>query len=99
MEFRHPSWVQARELLLEQGVAWCVAETDEHDPGPGRPRRGSRFGFLRLRKNEYTDDELRGWAERIRPALDAGSDVYCYFKHEDEGASTKMADRLRAIVG
>ena len=25
-------------------------------------------------------------------------DVYCYFKHEDEGLSTKMADRLRAML-
>ena len=25
---------EARDLLLEQGVAWCVAETDERDPGP-----------------------------------------------------------------
>jgi uncharacterized protein YecE (DUF72 family) len=75
-----------------------VAETDEHDPGPD-DLSWEPFGFLRLRKNEYTDDELRGWAERIRPALDAGSDIYCYFKHEDEGASTKMADRLRMIVG
>ena len=34
MEFRHPSWTEARELLLSQGIAWCVAETDEQDPGP-----------------------------------------------------------------
>ena len=34
MEFRHPSWREARELLLAQGVAWCVAETDEQDPAP-----------------------------------------------------------------
>jgi hypothetical protein len=32
MEFRHPSWKEARELLLSQGVAWCVAETDDKDP-------------------------------------------------------------------
>jgi hypothetical protein len=24
--------------------------------------------------------------------------VYAYYKHEDEGASTRMADRLREIV-
>ncbi|MGZ8635532.1 MAG: DUF72 domain-containing protein [Actinomycetota bacterium] len=97
MEFRHPSWAQARELLLEQGVAWCVAETDEQDPGP-EDLSWEPFGFLRLRKTAYTDEELGSWASRIRPALEAGSDVYCYLKHEDEGASTKMADRLRAIV-
>ncbi len=34
MEFRHPSWREARDLLLAQGVAWCVAETDEQDPSP-----------------------------------------------------------------
>jgi uncharacterized protein YecE (DUF72 family) len=97
MEFRHASWVEARDLLLEQGVAWCVAETDEKDPGPD-DLSWEPFGYLRLRKTAYTDDELAAWAARIRPALDAGNDVYLYFKHEDEGASTKMADRLRAFV-
>lgn len=97
MEFRHPSWAEARELLLEQGVAWCVAETDEKDPGPD-DLSWEPFGFLRLRKTEYDDHELRGWAERIRPALERGNDVFCYFKHEDEGASTRMAERLRALV-
>jgi uncharacterized protein YecE (DUF72 family) len=97
MEFRHPSWVAARDLLLEQGVAWCVAETDENDPGPD-DLSWEPFGFLRLRKTEYTDDELSAWVSRIRPSLEAGRDVYCYFKHEDEGLSTKMADRLRAML-
>jgi uncharacterized protein YecE (DUF72 family) len=97
MEFRHPSWREARDLLLAQGVAWCVAETDEQDPGPD-DLAWEPFGFLRLRKTEYSDDELRGWAERIAPALEAGHDVFCYFKHEDEGASPKMADRLVGIL-
>ena len=97
MEFRHPSWVEARDLLLEHGIAWCVAETDDKDPGPD-DLSWEPFGFLRLRKTEYEDAELSAWAERIRPALEGGSDVYCYFKHEDEGQSTKMADRLRAIL-
>lgn len=98
MEFRHPSWAQARTLLLEQGVAWCVAETDERDPDPD-DLSWEPFGFLRLRKTEYSDDELRAWAERIRAALERGRDVYCYFKHEDDGLSTRMADRLRSLVG
>lgn len=97
MEFRHPSWVEARDLLLEQGVAWCVAETDEKDPGPD-DLSWEPFGFLRLRKTEYSDDELRTWAERIGAVLSDGHDVYCYFKHEDDGASTRMADRLRSLL-
>lgn len=98
MEFRHPSWTQARDFLHEQGVAWCVAETDERDPGPD-DLSWDPYGYLRLRKTTYEDDELRAWAERIGPALAAGADVYCYFKHEDEGASPKMADRLRSMLG
>ena len=97
MEFRHASWREARDLLLEQGVAWCVAETDEQDPGPD-DLSWEPFGFLRLRKTEYSDEDLQTWAERIAPALGAGRDVYCYFKHEDEGASPKMADRLHVLV-
>jgi uncharacterized protein YecE (DUF72 family) len=93
MEFRHPSWTEARELLLSQGVAWCVAETDEKDPGPD-DLSWEPAGYLRLRKTEYTDEELKAWAERIGPAIGAGSDVFCYFKHEGEGASPQMAKRL-----
>jgi uncharacterized protein YecE (DUF72 family) len=93
MEFRHPSWKEARDLLRSQGVAWCVAETDEHDPAP-EDLTWDPVGYLRLRKTEYTDDELRGWADRIGPALEGGSTVFAYFKHEDEGASPKMAKRL-----
>jgi uncharacterized protein YecE (DUF72 family) len=97
MEFRHPSWTEARDLLLSQGVAWCVAETDDEDPGPD-DLSWEPAGYLRLRKTEYTDDELTAWAARIQPALAAGSDVFCYFKHEDEGASPKMAKRLRKAL-
>ena len=41
MEFRHPSWVEARDLLRDQGIAWCVAQTDDKDPEAG-DCRGSR---------------------------------------------------------
>ena len=59
MEFRHPSWTEARELLLSQGIAWCVAETDDKDPGPD-DLSWEPAGYLRLRKTEYTDEELDG---------------------------------------
>jgi len=97
IEFRHPSWREARELLLEHGIAWCVAETDERDPEP-EDLSFEPFGFLRLRRSAYTDDELALWAERIRATLEAGRDVFCYFKHEDEGASPRMAERLARLV-
>jgi uncharacterized protein YecE (DUF72 family) len=97
MEFRHASWVAAKDLLRSQGIAWCVAETDEKDPGPD-DLSWEPVGYLRLRKTEYSDEELRGWAERIVPALAGGADVFCYFKHEEDAAGPKMAKRLRAEI-
>jgi uncharacterized protein YecE (DUF72 family) len=95
MEFRHPSWQEARPILAAQGVAWCTAETEEKeaDEPSWEP-----FGFLRLRKTAYSDDDLKKWVERITPPLEEGRDVYCYFKHEDGAASAKMAQRLRQAV-
>src|SRR5436190_2755538 len=95
-EFRHPSWEEARELLAAQGVAWCVAETDENARSA---LSWEPFGYLRLRKTEYSDDEVKEWAGLICPALEGGNDVYCYFKHEDEGMSPQMATRLETLLG
>jgi len=96
MEFRHPSWEEAKPILAEQGIAWCTAETDESSGGTPvfEP-----FGYLRLRKEAYADEEIKTWAERIAPALEEGRDVYAYFKHEDKGASPIYAEALaRCIV-
>jgi uncharacterized protein YecE (DUF72 family) len=97
MEFRDPSWREARHVLREQGVAWCVAETDENDP-QADDLSWEPYGYLRLRKSEYSDEELEGWAELISAALDAGHDVYCYFKHEDEPSAPAYAERLNELV-
>jgi uncharacterized protein YecE (DUF72 family) len=94
-EFRHASWEEARDVLAAQGVAWCVAETDENARSA---LSWEPFGYLRLRKTAYSDDDIKEWAGLIGPALDAGNDVYCYFKHEDEGASPQMAKQLESIL-
>jgi uncharacterized protein YecE (DUF72 family) len=97
MEFRHPSWAEARDLLGERGVAWCMTENDDLDPTAG-DLSWKPFGYLRLRLAEYSDAELAAWAGRIAAALASGSDVYCFFKHEDEAAGPRMALRLAAQV-
>jgi uncharacterized protein YecE (DUF72 family) len=96
-EFRHPSWTAARDVLTAHRAAWCIADTDEH-PAPLDPLTAKPFSYLRLRKLQYSDQELRAWAARIADVLGKGSDVFCYFKHEDEGASPKMAKRLASIL-
>jgi len=96
MEFRHPSWEEARPILAEQGIAWCTAETDESSGGEPS---FEPFGYFRLRKEAYGDDEIKAWAERFAPALGEGRDVFAYFKHEDKGAGPIFAERLAELIG
>jgi uncharacterized protein YecE (DUF72 family) len=97
MEFRHASWRAAWTFLAERQIARCVADTDDaaaaEDELVWQP-----FGYLRLRRADYSDSELAVWAGRIQTALDHGSDVYCYFKHEDSAAGPRMARRLEQLV-
>jgi len=96
MEFRDPSWEEAKPILAGQGIAWCTAETDESSGGEPvfEP-----FGYLRLRKEAYTHEDIKAWAEWIGPALDEDRDIYVYFKHEDKGAGLIFAEQLAAMVG
>jgi uncharacterized protein YecE (DUF72 family) len=96
-EFRHPSWVEAKDILAAQGAAWCLAETDE-SPAPDTPLEAEPFVYLRLRKLEYSEDEIRAWAGRVSAALEQDADVFCYFKHEEKGAGPIFAERLAGLV-
>jgi uncharacterized protein YecE (DUF72 family) len=94
MEFRHESWSEAKPLLAENGVAWCVSETDDRQAGdvPTEP-----FVYLRLRREDYTDAELSRWSETVRAATRAGRDVYAFFKHESGGTAPRLAERLTEL--
>ena len=66
-------------------------------PGP-TTSRGSRSGTCACgRPSTPTRSSAHG-PIASRPSLDAGADVFCYFKHEEDGAGPKMAKRLRATL-
>jgi uncharacterized protein YecE (DUF72 family) len=56
------------------------------------------FRYVRFREPPYGEDDLRAAAERIRPLLEAGVDVYAYFRHEDAPTAPVYAARLRELV-
>jgi uncharacterized protein YecE (DUF72 family) len=85
-DFRHDSWEGVEQVLPENAVG--VNELDAAAP----------FRYLRFRDPPYSDDELRVWAARIRPLLDEGVEVHCYFRHEDEPTAPRYAERLRELV-
>jgi len=93
MEFRQPSWfVDGVYYLLEKnGAALCVAETDEECVPDVAT---AAFCYYRLRKTDYSDEELHEWRERFEKLTAEGRDVFAYFKHEEFGSGPMFAARL-----
>jgi len=92
VEFRHASWFddEVFDTLRTQGAALCVADTGEE---PAAPLVATTdWGYLRLRRENFGDAELRDWARRIR--AQPWSDAYVFLKHEEEGKGPKLAARL-----
>ena len=95
-DFRRPSWMAPEiiEMLRGKGFGLCVEDTDE-SPAREIPVTAS-WGYLRLRRSVYTDDDLSQWAERV-----AGlrwEKVFVFFKHEDEAKGPEAAMRFREIA-
>jgi uncharacterized protein YecE (DUF72 family) len=83
-------------MLRERGVGWCTAESDDK---AAPTDSWEPFGYLRLRREEYSEEELAAWVERIRAGMSAGHDVFCYFKHEDKTSGPGGAERMADLLG
>ena len=59
--------------------------------------RTAPFGYFRLRKTEYDEAALAQWAEAIRGA-GFTSDVYVFFKHEDEARGPAFASAFEKLI-
>lgn len=99
MEFRHDSWQcdEVYDTLAKNGIAWCVSDTREK---PAAMRQtAKRHVYLRLRGVDYSDAELDTWFAQVAEVLDAGTDAYVYFKHEDDPSGVRYAQRMLAELG
>jgi uncharacterized protein YecE (DUF72 family) len=97
-EFRHESWRddRVRDALRARGAALVCADTEE-SPDDEVIVPTASWGYLRLRRPDYTDADLSRWAERVRGA--GWERAYVFFKHEDEGAGPRLAARFRELAG
>lgn len=98
LEVRHDSWLadDVYDLLRDRDAALCAADTDEvKDPDKLLVPTAS-WGYLRLRRTEYSDAQLEAWAERV--TSQEWSDAYVFFKHEDEGKGPAFARRFLAAL-
>ena len=96
-EFRHESWKDddVYETLRARSMAWVCADTEDSD-GDEPIVETAPWGYLRLRRPDYSDADLERWADHVRGT--GWKHVFAFFKHEDEGAGPRMAGAFREIV-
>jgi uncharacterized protein YecE (DUF72 family) len=98
-EFRHASWFdeEIESILRSRDAALCAADTDEVPDPTAIMRPTASWGYLRLRRTDYTDDALSAWRQRVDSQ--SWNAAYVFFKHEDEGKGPAFAKRFLAIDG
>jgi uncharacterized protein YecE (DUF72 family) len=96
-EFRHASWFddEVFGVLRDHNAALCVADADDDLEVPFAAT--ADWGYLRLRRVEYSDAALASWADRMRGQN--WTDAFAFFKHEDAGTGPKLATRLLELLG
>jgi uncharacterized protein YecE (DUF72 family) len=95
-EFRHPSWLGSEilDLLHGSGLSLCTADTDEapaHEIISTGP-----WGYLRLRRSDYTEADMSQWLEKI--LAQKWEKAFVFFKHEGEARGPEMAIRFRELA-
>jgi uncharacterized protein YecE (DUF72 family) len=95
-EFRSPSWLDADilDLLRERRFSLCTADADENPAS--EVISTAPWGYLRLRRSDYTDDDLSRWLRRIDSQK--WEKAFVFFKHEEEAKGPQMAVRFRELA-
>jgi uncharacterized protein YecE (DUF72 family) len=92
-EFRHASWLAepVYEELRRRNVSLCVAESERLEVPEVIT---ADFVYYRLRKPEYTAEDVAGIRARSQELLATGRDLYLMFKHEETPDGAMNAELL-----
>jgi len=95
-EFRNPSWLddEILDLLRKKGSSLCIADSDENPVH--EVISTTSWGYLRLRRSDYTDADLSQWMEKV--ISQKWEKAFVFFKHEDEAGGAEMAVRFQELV-
>ena len=79
-EFRNETWFadDVYDALRGAGASLCLSEREDNAPPP--LVETAAFGYVRLRLESYSDDDLAQWARRLHAT--SWQTIYAYFMHE-----------------
>jgi uncharacterized protein YecE (DUF72 family) len=93
-EFRHVSWFDEEVFaaLRRANACLCIAESaDLATPAVAT----ANFGYLRLRREDYSSVDFARWAEFIASRETQWKTAHIYFKHEESGIGPKFAAEMK----
>ncbi len=92
-EFRHTSWLvdEVYRLLETRNISLCVAESEKLEVPEVIT---ADFVYFRLRKPDYTAQDIDSIAVRAETLLGRGKDLFLMFKHEDTPDGALNAEQL-----
>jgi uncharacterized protein YecE (DUF72 family) len=94
-EFRHASWFadDTYDALRAAGAALCIADTDDLSTPLVAT---AKWGYLRLRREDYVKADIRKWAKQI--STQTWDKTFVYFKHEDKAKGPAYGSLLMSLL-
>jgi uncharacterized protein YecE (DUF72 family) len=96
-EFRHDAWLtdEVYQVLADHRAALCIADFgDKTTPTVVT----AEHGYFRLRDEGYTPADFETWAAVLEQHAHRWTDVFVYFKHEDQGKGPEFARRFKDVL-
>lgn len=95
-EFRSASRLDSeiQDILRTSAASLCTADTDD-DPANAIISTAP-WGYLRLRRSDYSDEDLAQWKSRI--IAQKWTRAFVFFKHEEKAKGAAMAMRFDEMV-
>jgi uncharacterized protein YecE (DUF72 family) len=94
-EFRNDSWFADDVYAALRGAGAALVLSEREDATPPPMVETAPWGYVRLRLESYSEDDLARWAERL--AATGWSDTFVYFMHEP--TAPEYAKTLMRVAG
>ena len=96
-EFRNASWLDdaVYDALRARNIALCIADSESRETPLVST---ASYAYLRLRDEGYDDADIAQWAQIARTLGERASDVFVYFKHEDEGKGAAFGQQMMQLL-
>ena len=95
-EFRNETWHVPAVLKLLESRNAALVQSESHEKFELLPWTAD-WAYLRLRRVDYSPQDLERWLERIEASRVTEAQVF--FKHEDGATGPKLAAQLLALAG